>query len=312
LGQSCESIFVEDVDCPHRELSEQQPLIEREIFSRAGDYLLSIRVSNFEGADGIGRGFMHVIRDATSARALERHLIEIERMSLAGLMVSSVAHEVATPLSIIANIAEMLLQNSEPGSPASPELEKILTQARHITEMTRRMLDFVRQKPAQPSPVNLAELVCETLDLIEYELKKARIQASYESDPHTPFVWGDRAQLQQVLLNLINNAIQAMKNRGLLTVRIAEDASSVEDKRTVQMTLDDTGPGISPQAIDKMFDFFFTTKIAEGGTGLGLPISRQIVEGYGGTITAENIESGGARFLVRLPAAERRRYDGGR
>jgi signal transduction histidine kinase len=301
-GTTCNVLLGEGADCPHKTVSKEHPLVEHEILSRAGDRLLNIRVTSFEDANERMCGFKHVIR-VVKERALESHLIEVERMSLAGLMVSSVAHEVATPLSVIINIAEMLLQNPERDSSTAVELEKIVGQTRRVAEMMRGMLDFVRQKPVEFTAVDMKELARETLDLIEYEIRKARIKVSVESNPDTPRIWGDRAQLQQVLLNLINNAIQAMKNSGFLVLRIAEDSSSTNHVRTVLLTAEDTGPGISAKTIERMFDFFFTTKTAEGGTGLGLAISRQIIEGHGGTIAAENIESGGARLSVRLPAA---------
>jgi signal transduction histidine kinase len=301
-GTTCNMLLAEGVDCPHNAVSQEHPLVEREIISRANDRLLNIRVTSFEDANGHICGFKHLIRVAKE-RALESQLIEAERMSLAGLMVSSVAHEVATPLSVIANIAEMLLRDSELKSSTAAELEKIVAQARRVAEMMRGMLDFVRQKPAQFTAIDMKELARETLDLIEYETRKARIEVSVESCPNTPPIWGDRAQLQQVLLNLINNAIQAMTDSGFLVLRIAEDSSSTNHGRKVLLTAEDTGPGISAKTIERMFDFFFTTKTAKGGTGLGLAISRQIIEGHGGTIAAENIDSGGARLLVRLPAA---------
>ena len=301
-GTTCEALLAEGMDCPHKAVSQEDPMVEREILSRAGDRLLNVRASRFEDSSGRVCGFMHVIHVARE-RALEQHLIEIERMSMAGQMVSSVAHEVATPLSVITNIAEMLLLDSERGSPTASNLKKIVTQARRVAEMTRRMLDFARQKPVQFTTIDMAELARETIDLIEYQLRKARIQISVENELNTPLVWGDRAQLQQVLLNLITNAIQAIKNSGLIAVRIADDESSKKLHHTVLLSVEDSGPGIPAQAVDRMFDFFFTTKITEGGTGLGLAISKQIIEGHGGTIAAENIKNGGARLLVGLPVA---------
>jgi signal transduction histidine kinase len=224
-------------------------------------------------------------------------------MSLAGLMVSSVAHEVATPLCIISNIAEMLLQNVERESPIAVQLKKIVTQSQRISELTRGLLDFVRHRPAQFAEVDMAGLIHETFDLIRLEFSKAHIQVSVENNLDMPPVRGDRAQLQQVLLNLLVNAIQAMKSGGRLMVRIAEAANGSERQQTVLLTIEDTGPGIPPQTIEKMFDFFFTTKTAEGGTGLGLAICKQIIEGHDGTIRGENMESGGARFTIQLPAA---------
>ena len=314
LEKTCNDLLVEGQECPHTALLRDHSVIERQVFSRGGNFLLEVHANRLEDTEGRLSGFAHVMRDVTSERALEHHLIEAGRMSLAGLMASAVAHEVATPLSIIANTAEMLLMTSKRDAKEAAELNKIVTQARRIAEMTRRMSDFVHQRPAQFASVDIAELARETLGLLEFELIKARINFSTDCAPGTPAVWGDRAQLQQVLLNLITNAIQAMKRNGSLHIRIAESNANGH-KRSVLIAVEDTGPGIPRHALTKMFDFYFTTKIAEGGTGLGLAISKRIIEGHGGTLRAENraeisaenrienMDGGGARLLIRLPAA---------
>jgi signal transduction histidine kinase len=223
-------------------------------------------------------------------------------MSLAGQMVSAVAHEVATPLSVVANIAEMLQIDAEPDSRMAADLGKIVTQARRVTEMMRSLLNFVRQAPAQYAPVDLGQLARETLDLMSYELRKARIEEQFDADHAAPPVWGDRGQLQQVLLNLLANAMQAMKGSGRITVRIRPGESQRGEPNAVALVVEDTGLGIAPEALGKIFDFFFTTRVGAGGTGLGLAIVKQIVEGHHGRITAENMSGGGARFTITLPA----------
>lgn len=302
-GKTCEALLIEGLDCPHTAITGEHPVVERDILSRTGDCLLHICVNSFTDVEGNICGFAHMIRDVTSERAIERFLAEAERTAHAGLMVASVAHEVATPLSVIANMAELLLLDCEREPAIAAKLKKIVTQAHRISEMTRRMLDFFRHRPTEFADVDLADLTRETLDLIKPELRKARIQVSVENQLETPSVWGDRAQLQQVLLNLFVNAIQAMKDGGLLTVRIHEEMSRAERQRTVLLTIEDTGPGIAPQTLERMFDFFFTTKIADGGTGLGLAICKQIIEGHGGAIRAENVENGGARFVIEMHTA---------
>jgi PAS domain S-box-containing protein len=303
IGDYCHWLLAEGQSCPHTPSLDGEAVVERETANRARDRLLSLRVSRITDAEKQLIGFIHVIRDITRQRAMERYLMQAERMSLAGQMVSAVAHEVATPLSVVANIAEMLLLDVEPGSQTAVELQKIVTQVRRVTHMMRSLLGFVRGTPAPFASIDLAQLARETLDLMSYELRKARIEVSLEAVPATPPVWGDRSQLQQVLLNLITNARQAMKEGGRLLVRIGTAASIAEDPRAVALVVEDSGPGIEPEAMMRLFDFFFTTRSAEGGTGLGLTITKQIVEGHGGRIKAENVPGGGARFTVTLPAA---------
>lgn len=301
IGSTCHALLDESHGCPHAE-TPADGVIEREVLSHANDRALNLRVSRVADPESGNVGFIHVIRDVTRERVIERHLIQAERMTLAGQMVSAVAHEVATPLSVVANIAEMLRLDAEPGSHTAAELGKIVTQARRVTEMMRSLLNFVRQAPARYTDVDLGRLAQETLDLMGYELRKARIEARLEADPTAPPAWGDRSQLQQVLLNLLTNAMQAMAGGGRVTVRVGNSAGGRGEPRAVALVVEDTGPGIGPDVQGRIFDFFFTTRADAGGTGLGLAITKQIVEGHRGRITAENVD-GGARFAVTLPAA---------
>ena len=303
IGDTCHSMLDESLGCPHPQMPEDEGVLEIETLNRTRDRALNLRVSRVIDPESGAVGFIHVIRDVTRERVIERHLIQAERMSLAGQMVSAVAHEVATPLSVVGNIAEMLQLDAEPDSRLAADLGKIVTQARRVAEMMRSLLNFVRQAPAQYAQVDLGQLARETLDLMSYELRKARIEAQFISDTDAPPVWGDRSQLQQVLLNLLTNAIQAMKADGRITIRICAGESQRGEPNAVALVVEDTGPGIAPEAMGKIFDFFFTTRVGAGGTGLGLAIVKQIVEGHHGRITAENISGGGARFTVTLPSA---------
>ena len=311
IGDSCHSLVDESQGCPHPQLSAGEGankgggecVLKRELLNRGRDRVLNLRASRVTDPESGAAGFIHVIRDVTRERIIERHLIQAERMSLAGQMVSGVAHEVATPLSVVANIAEMLQLDAEPNSHAAAQLGKIVTQARRVAEMMRGLLNFVRQAPAQYKAVDLGLLAHETLELMSYELRKARIEARIEVAPATPPVWGDHSQLQQVLLNLLTNAMQALVGGGRVTIGIGGGESRRGEPPAVALVVEDTGPGVAPEAMGKIFDFFFTTRGGEGGTGLGLAITRQIVEGHHGRITVENKSGGGARFLITLPAA---------
>jgi PAS domain S-box-containing protein len=303
IGDTCRSMLDENQGCPHPQMPEDKSLIEVETLNRSCDRALNLRVSRATDPESGAIGFIHVVRDVTRERVIERHLIQAERMSLAGQMVSAVAHEAATPLSVVANIAEMLRLDAEPDSRLAADLGKIVTQARRVTEMMRSLLNFVRQEPAHYAPVDLGQLARETLDLMSYELRKARVEEAFIADPSVPPVWGDRGQLQQVMLNLLANAMQAMKGSGRIAVRIRAGESQRGEPNAVALVVEDTGSGIAPEALGKIFDFFFTTRAGVGGTGLGLAIAKQIVEGHHGRITAENMSGGGARLTVTLPAA---------
>jgi len=303
VGDTCYSLIAEGRDCPHSQPPGNNGVVEQEILNRERDRILNLRVTSVLDSAQKAVNFIHVIRDITRERVIERHLIQAERISLAGQMVSAVAHEVATPLSVVANIAEMLHLDTEPDSPTGADLRKIVMQARRITEMMRSLLNFVRQAPAQYSSVDLCQMARETLELMSYELRRARLETRFEPSPATPPVWGDAAQLQQALLNLLTNAMQAMKDGGRIEVSIGVAESRGGEPNAVALIVEDTGAGVPPGDLDKIFDFFYTTRGAEGGTGLGLAITRQIVEGHRGRITVENLDGGGARFTVTLPTA---------
>lgn len=172
IGDTCNSMVDEGEGCPHPLLTTKnnasngdEGVLERESLNRRRDRALKVRVSYVTDFESGAVGFIHVIRDVTRERVIERHLIQAERRALAGQMVSAVAHEVATPLSVIANIAEMLRLDAESGSHTDTELSKIVTQARRVTEMMRGLLNFVRQTPAQYTAVDLGQLAHETLKI---------------------------------------------------------------------------------------------------------------------------------------------------
>ena len=173
-------------------------------------------------------------------------------------------------MSVVANIAEMLQLDAEPDSRLAADLGKIVTQARRVTEMMRSLLNFVRQAPAQYAPVDLVQIARETLDLMSYELRKARVEEQFIADPVAPPVWGDRSQLQHVLLNLLANALQAMKGSGRITIRIRAGESQRGEPNAVALIVEDTGSGIAPEALGKIFDFFFTTRAGVGGAVSGV------------------------------------------
>lgn len=181
IGDTCHSLLAEGQDCPHLQSPGSDGVVERELINRARDRILNLRVTSVPETAQQAGNFIHVIRDITRERVIERHLIQTERMSLAGQMVSAVAHEVSTPLSVVANIAEMLRLDVEPDSRIASDLGRIVTQARRVTEMMRSLLNFVRQAPAQYSSVDLRHLAHETLELMSYELRKARIETSFEA-----------------------------------------------------------------------------------------------------------------------------------
>jgi two-component system, NtrC family, sensor kinase len=243
------------------------------------------------------------VEDVTDQQALEAQAIQNEKMAAVGTLVSGVAHELNNPLTSIAGLAEFLLEQPEDAAPDRNHLRVIAEEAQRAGSIVRNLLTFARKgTTAQPEAVDLSDVVERTLFLMGWELKLQSIAIEKKLAPELPAVRGDRQQLQQVILNLMSNAAQAVT--GLppgLPRRISVSTTAEGDRVVVRVT--DTGLGIPGDVLPQIFSPFFTTKRQGEGTGLGLFISYGIVTGHGGTLSAESRPGAGATFTVSLPCA---------
>jgi len=301
FGQSCHRVwerFGQRGACAHERVLGTGAPHEEEVREATTGRTFRVRIMPVKSVREEILGLVHSFRDITVERHLEWQARQAERMVLAGQIVSGIAHEAATPLSVIANLAEALLLDVPPESPMAADLRSIAAQARRITEMLRRLLDFVRQAPPKFRPLDVNALIEGTLALLRHSFRAARIEVIAHLDPALPPLWADEGQLQQVLLNLFTNAIHAMPEGGRMTVRTEMLAGT---PKPIHLTVEDTGTGIPPEYLPRIFDFFFTTRADRGGTGLGLAIARQIVEAHEGTIEVESAPGKGTRFHLRFP-----------
>jgi len=244
--------------------------------------------------DGRAPGTVLIVRDVTSEKREQAQLMESDRLALIGGLVSGVAHELNNPLGAIGNFAELLLAG-ELDTDSREMVETIGREAARAGEIVRNLLGFARRSEEVREEVALGDVVKRTLALRVYDQRKNRIEVDLDVPPDLPPVWGNANQLQQVLLNLVVNAEQAIGRDGRIVVRGRAAGDMVE------LVVEDTGPGIPREARPYLFTPFFTTKPAGTGTGLGLAISHRIVDAHGGTIEASDAEGGGARFTIRLP-----------
>jgi two-component system NtrC family sensor kinase len=235
-----------------------------------------------------------IVRDVSDEKRQQAQLMESDRLALVGGLVSAVAHELNNPLAAIANFAE-LLRSDESDGERIEMLEMILDEAARAGGIVRNLLGFSRPSSTLRRRVRVAEVVQRTVALRIYEQRRRRIDIVLDMQQDMPPVWADPNQLQQVLMNLVINAEQAIGSDGRITIAARARGD------VVQVVVEDTGPGIDPEVLPRIFAPFVTTKAEGVGTGLGLAISRSIVEAHGGQIAAENREQGGARFLVELP-----------
>jgi signal transduction histidine kinase len=232
---------------------------------------------------------------ASDTRWMQR-MLQAEQLAAVGQLAASVAHEVGAPLTAITVAVEQLLKH-ECGAcvRGSHDLELVLSQTRRIATLARRLVDLARPGDPMRRPINLNTEVTEAFELLEKQLKRDDITAVLMLDPAVPVLRADPHQLQQVLLNLMLNAGQALRERGG-TVYVSTRSSG----RWVELVVRDTGPGIQPEDLPRIFLPFFSRS---GGTGLGLPLARQIIHAHGGTVEVESHPGAGSTFTVRIPVA---------
>jgi PAS domain S-box-containing protein len=230
---------------------------------------------------------------------LEQELITNSRLASLGQLTAGVAHEINNPLSTILLYTDLLLDSDVPAE-FMQDINVINTQVERITKIVSGMLNFANPNRSSGNELDINEVLNETLDLYTHELRLSNIELNKQFTESPLPVIANRTQLQQVFFNIINNAQKEMVEAhgvGQLTVT----TETVDDM--VRVYLSDTGRGISEENMTRMFEPFYTTKGIGEGTGLGLSICHGIVTSLGGTIWAENVEGGGARFVVELPAS---------
>jgi two-component system NtrC family sensor kinase len=240
-----------------------------------------------------------VLTDITDSAVLRDKLLHAEKMAAVGQLVSGVAHEVNNPLTAILGFADLLMENPDIPEAARKDLRVILQEAQRTKQIVQNLLSFARQMPPQRNAVQLNAILHRTIQLRSYDFNSHGIEIIEHLDEELPEVIGDAHQLQQVFLNILNNANDAVHEVGR-PARIEIMSTKAGD--TVEVSFTDNGDGISHP--DKIFDPFFTTKEVGKGTGLGLSICYGIVKEHGGEILCHNNLGGqGATFIVRLPAA---------
>src|SRR6266853_1041022 len=249
-----------------------------------------------------------MVEDVTEQQALETQLVQSEKLAAVGQLVSGVAHELNNPLTSIAGLSEFLLEQKELGKKDRGHLQVIQEQAERASRIVRNLLTFARKGGAERVPVDLNDVIRRTLSLTSYDLKLKDIQVERELSGALPDVFGDRHGLQQVVLNLVPNAAQAVAENPRERPRDITFSTWFDGQ--VHLRVADSGPGIPDEVAQSVFTPFFTTKEPGKGTGLGLSITYSIVESHGGQITLEPRTprdgrggGGGAAFRVDLPPA---------
>jgi len=280
-----------------------QPLHYRTRFQKSDGSALPVEVT-LNRIEYEGRPALAVLcRDVSNQVRLEAQLLQAEKLSAVGQLVSGVAHELNNPLTTIKGYAQ-LLQGERLPSAMVEDLRRVEEAADRCRRIVLDLLTFARRYEPEWSETDVNELLQRTVALRSYELRLRNILVQWGLDPLLPPIQADPHRLQQVVLNLIFNAEQALLSAGEAGV-ISIRSRALPDGRHVRFEIADNGPGIRPEHLDRIFDPFFTTKEVGTGTGLGLSISYGIVKEHGGRIWAESRFGAGATFLVELPLARR-------
>ncbi len=257
----------------------------------------SVKLSPMRDEHGAINSVVVAMADITDAADLHAKLVHTEKMAALGKLVSGVAHEVNNPLAAIVGFTDLLLENSEIPPEAKEELQVILQEAQRTRVIVQNLLSFARQMPAQHTPVQVNSILRQTVQLRSYDFSSREIELIERYEEDLPLVIADSHQLQQVFLNILNNAYDAVQETGYLG-RIEIVTSSGNGH--VEIVFRDNGTGISD--LDRIFDPFFTTKEVGKGTGLGLSICYGIVRAHQGEILARNnTNNRGCTFTVRFP-----------
>jgi len=259
----------------------------------------TVNLSPISGEDGKVTSIVVVMTDVTDSALLRAKLVHAEKMAAVGQLVSGVAHEVNNPLTAILGFTDLLMENPELPESARRDLRVILQEAQRTKQIVQNLLSFARQMPPRRQPVQLNSILTRTVQLRSYDFISHGIQVVERLNESLPEIIGDSHQLQQVFLNILNNAYDAVRESGR-PARI--EISSARIEAGVEISFRDNGIGIADP--ERIFDPFFTTKDVGKGTGLGLSICYGIIREHGGEIICQNnMEAEGATFIVRLPLA---------
>ncbi|HVP63636.1 MAG TPA: PAS domain S-box protein [candidate division Zixibacteria bacterium] len=257
----------------------------------------SVNLSPVRDDDQQVNSIVVVMSDITQEAVLKAKLMHTEKMAAVGQLVSGVAHEVNNPLTAILGFADLLASRTDINADCKPDLEIIIQEAQRTKQIVQNLLSFARQTPPQREPLQVNELLRRTLQLRSYDLSNSGVDVVADYQEPAPDVVCDQHQLQQVFLNIVNNAFDALREipQGVPKLEIQ---TRYRDE-WAEIRFRDNGPGMV--SAERVFDPFYTTKEVGKGTGLGLSICYGIVREHGGEITAANSPDGGAVFTVRLP-----------
>lgn len=303
-------------------LAEGRRLHAAELAGPGGRYFEATAVPYVDEAGHV-RGLILIADDITAAIETRKRLMQTERLAAMGRLSAQVTHEIRNPLSAIALNADLLDDELDdlvrPGLTAEVKasevaeakqlLRAISREVERLTEVTDEYLRLARLRPPSMHPEDIGAIVSELVDFLAEDMRARKVSVRVQLSPQKPLVLADAAQLRQAFMNIIKNSMESMPDGGDMAI----SSSVIQASRSgpvVRVEVRDNGVGIPEHILARVFDPFYTTK--DGGTGLGLPITQQIVAEHGGEVSAESKQNAGTRITVQLPLAKAARADAGR
>ena len=303
LGQELRSVFpLEFVEALEEFRNEQgvHHLYKFPLTTRAGEQrTTNIAIAPLLSRDFVSVGRIILVDDITERVTLEAQLTQADKLSSIGLLAAGVAHEINTPLAVISNYAQILSKQLRGDARLGPVLDKITQQSFRAAEIANGLLNFSRTSTTEFRDTNLNQVIRDTLSLLEHQFKTAQIQVDLDLADELPSIHGNPGKLQQVFLNLLLNAKDAMPGGGRLRVATLANGH-------VAALVADSGSGIAPENLKRIYDPFFTTKTMpkpgdRRGTGLGLSVSYGIIQEHAGKIHVESAVGAGTTFHLEFP-----------
>jgi len=230
-------------------------------------------------------------------RSAQQRMLRTEKMAAIGQMAAGVAHEINNPLTGVITFAHLLRRKVPGESQEADDLDTIIAEAQRCSKIARDLLDFARPRELVRSRVDIAAIIERTLAVVEHQPLFHNITVNRRYAPDLPALSVDQDRIEQVFLNLVMNAAEAMEGGGTLSIATSRETEG----GAIRITFEDTGPGMDAEIQKRIFDPFFSTKEVGAGTGLGLSVSYRVVEDHGGRILLDSEPGKGARFTVILP-----------
>jgi len=305
IGSVVVWFFVQRATAPLLELRDSAEAVGR------GDFSRRVAVHSLDECGELAQSFNRMTENVQTAQTQLQHtvntlkstqaqLVQSEKLSAVGEFVAGVAHELNNPLAAVMGFSE-LLRNANVDEKQRRHLDLIFKSSQRCQKIVQSLLSFARRHQPERKPVAVNKLIEDVLDIVAYQLRTSNVAVECRLAADLPLVLADGHQVQQVVLNLINNARQAIEAHqagGRITI------TTERNSQIIRISIQDNGPGIPPENIQRIFDPFFTTKEVGKGTGLGLSLCYGLIKEHGGNITVASQPGHGATFTIELPATE--------